>query len=148
MALTQRRYGEQKSVGVMLARTVIVGAALSGVGYLAMLGIGGIVGLVRGDSYTMEAGYVDPKNVQIAKVKNQAGNVESFMDYKGANGSIKLAIREGPGGPLVGDADYNWKGITDDVKSRLVGGSWDHINIETRKTILKKDLDKLMESYK
>ena len=53
----------------------------------------------------------------------------------------------GPNGPLVGDADYYWKSIGDEVKSRLVGESWADINLETRKSILKGELERMIENY-
>ncbi len=95
----------------------------------------------------IEQGYVNPKNVQIYSSVNDKGNREAFLNYENGEAKLRLPIFSGPNGPLVGDADYYWKSISTETKSSLVAGSWDGLRFETRKNILKGELEKMIEGY-
>ncbi len=96
----------------------------------------------------IEEGYVNPKNVRIYNSLNDKGNRETFLNYENGEASLKLPIFAGPNGPLVGDATYYWGSITAETKSGLVEGGWGELKIETRKSILKGELEKMIENYR
>jgi len=78
---------------------------------------------------------------------NEDGNLEFFLKYDNGSSQVILPIISGPNGPMVGDSDYYWKSIGAEVRSRLVGESWLELKIETRKSILADELEKMIEKY-
>jgi hypothetical protein len=145
---TREHYGRrQATFGTFVVRTAVVGAVVSGAGYLAATSIGGMLGMAKQDTYTVAPGNVDPAHVRVLKaVKN--GGVEAQLHYTGPLGNAQLPITEGLNGPLAGDADYYWRNITDAVKSRLVSDSWKDLTLDTRKGIVATELETLLQNYK
>ncbi len=95
----------------------------------------------------IEPGYVNPKNVRIYSSVNDKGNMEALLNYENGETKLSLPIFSGPNGPLVGDAKYYWSSISKEVKSGLVEGSWSELQLSTRKSILKGELEKMIENY-
>jgi hypothetical protein len=146
--MNREHYGKrQGTFGTFVVRTAVLGALVSGAGYLAATSVGGLLGMAKQEKYTVAPGSVDPAHVRVIKaVKN--GGVEAQLKYSGPLGDTQLPIIEGMNGPLAGDADYYWNNITTAVKSRLVGESWKGLGVETRKGIVTAELETLLQNYK
>src|SRR3989338_765745 len=129
------------SVLTSITRIAVVGGA-AGVIYTAAMGL-----MPDKTPVPVEQGYANPEHVKLHKPVNENGKREFFLNYDNGQEAVSLPIMAGPNGPLVGDADYYWKSIGDEVKSRLVGESWADINLETRKSILKGELERMIENY-
>lgn len=125
-----------------LTKVVVVG----GIAVLAYGAISGGLPFAKQPA-PIEEGYVNPKNVRIYSSVNDKGNRETFLNYENGGTKLSLPIFAGPNGPLVGDADYYWGSITTETKSGLVAGSWGELLVDTRKSILKGELEKMIENY-
>ncbi len=95
----------------------------------------------------IERGYANPEQVKLHAPVNKNGNRELFLTYESGEKKASLPVLEGPNGPLVGSAEYYWSSIGAEAKSLLVEGSWDELQLETRKSILKSSLEALIENY-
>ncbi len=131
------------SIATPLTRLAIIGG-IAALGYSAIAGGGLPFG---GQPAPIEQGYVNPKNVKIYSSVNDKGNREAFLSYENGETTLKLPIFAGPNGPLVGDAGYYWSSISSEKKSGLVEGSWNNLQLGTRKSILKGELEKMIENY-
>lgn len=136
-------------------------ALLGGVASIAYAGI--MAALPGSNNQVTEPGFANPANVELYKPKNESGRVELYLRYENGIESVILPIMSGPNGPVVGDADYNWgsmlpekqesivvdgwKGLAQDMKSELVKSSWAELLPESRKLILKGELEKMIEKY-
>ena len=129
-------------------------SVLTPIAKLAVIGAGvGIMGLAAanfcsvGVQSLVEPGYVDPKMVELYKPKNEKGNLELYLSYMDGESKVALPIMTGPHGPIVGSPDYQWQSMDAETKSGLVSGSWNELNVDTRKSILRNDLEKMIEAY-
>ena len=95
----------------------------------------------------IEDEFVNPKYVELQAPVNDFGNLEFYLDYDDGQLQIRFPITSGEFGPLVGDADYHWKSMSSDTKSRLVENSWQDLQVETRKSILTNELEQMLEKY-
>ncbi len=121
-------------------------AVVGGIGALIYSAVSG--GLPFGKPQApIEQGYVNPKSVKVYSSVNDKGNVEAYLNYENGETNLRLPIFSGPKGPLVGDAKYYWASITAETKSSLVAGSWSELQASTRKSILKGELEKMIENY-
>lgn len=95
----------------------------------------------------VEQGYANPAQVKLYAPVNENGNRELFLTYENGEMKVSLPVLEGPNGPIVGDADYYWSSISSEIQSRLVEESWSELKTGTRKSILKGELEKMIENY-
>ncbi len=121
-------------------------AVIGGIGALAYSALSGGLPFSKPPA-PIEQGYVNPKNVAIYSSVNDKGNREAFLNYENGETKLRLPIFSGPNGPLVGDANYYWRSISMETKSGLVAESWNGLKFETRKNILKGELEKMIENY-
>jgi len=96
---------------------------------------------------SVEAGYANPEHVELHKPVNENGNLEFFLKYDDGTETTILPIMTGPNGPLVGDIDYYWQSIGDEVKSRLVEESWNDLDLGMRKGVIRNELENMIENY-
>lgn len=129
-----------------LAKSLTTVLVVGGLGVLAYGAISGGLPFAK-PPVPIEEGYVNPKNVRIYSSVNDKGNRETFLNYESGETRLRLPIYAGPNGPLVGDASYYWGSITAETKSGLVEGSWSELLVDTRKSILKGELEKMIENY-
>ncbi len=145
------------SILTPITRIALVASAL-GVTYAAITQV-----MPGRNPVQMEPGYVNPANVKFYKPKNDSGKTELYLKYEGGQGNVALPIMTGPSGPTVGSPEYNWNSFTVDKreqftsegwvqlkpesKSKLVAGSWGDLLVDTRKIILKGELEAMIEKY-
>lgn len=129
------------SVLTPIAKMAVIGA---GVGIIGLAAAGYCSG---GAQPLVEPGYVDPKTVELYTPKNEKGNLELYLSYADGDSKVSLPIMTGPNGPVVGSPDYQWNNMDAETKSGLVGRSWNELNVDTRRSILRDDLEKMLETY-
>ena len=129
-------------------------SVLTPIAKMAVIGAGvGIIGLAAASYCSgvaqplVEPGYVDPKTVELYTPKNEKGNLELYLSYVDGDSKVSLPIMTGPNGPVVGSPDYQWNNMDAETKSGLVGRSWNELNVDTRRSILRDDLEKMLETY-
>ena len=102
---------------------------------------------VGNEQVPVEQGYADPKYVVLEKPVNEKGNQEFFLNYDNGEVKVTLPITEGEQGPIVGYPAYNWNSMSLDTKAQLVESSWKELPLQTRKIILKNDLENMIDTY-
>ena len=129
-------------------------SVLTPISKLAVIGSGvAIIGLATsqfcsfGPEPLIEPGYVNPRNVELYSPKNEKGNLELYLSYLDGESNAALPVMAGPYGPVVGTPEYNWRSMDNLIKSELVGNNWYELDVDARKSIIKNDLEKMLETY-
>ncbi|MBI2145460.1 hypothetical protein HYU18_04010 [Candidatus Woesearchaeota archaeon] len=136
---------ETRSVG--LAGLVIRMAAMGLVAYSAVTWGPGLLDKVTGGSAVIEEGYVNPKSLSIQSKKNEAGNVEAYLQYKVGDEIVSLPCFKGPSGPLCGKVEYWWESIGGQQREALTVSEWPEISNSSKHGIMSSELQTILDTF-
>ncbi|MBI2664440.1 hypothetical protein HYX10_03810 [Candidatus Woesearchaeota archaeon] len=94
-----------------------------------------------------EPGFVNAKYVAFESPVNEKGNAELYINYDNGEAKAVFPVREGPFGPLVGDANYHWRSMDSETRSALVERDFSSLQLDAQKRIFMAGLERMIENY-
>ena|SRR3989338_7531469 len=126
--------------GKITSMIVIAGASIPALHYT----VG--VPFVEKNETAIAPGYANPKYLDIEKKESESGILATLV-YDDGTKREELGIFLSESGIIVGSLESYWAKISAQAKSGLVEQSWDTLEVDTRKSILQNDLEKMIETY-